>query len=107
MKTYHVKDRDVLTVELDWPVGLITGKPDAHGGLAIEHVHVLQSAPPHSLLLMMRAGLEEAWKSYRYLTFHLPREFPPAKKLRRLAATLGFIQYATDEACDHFILYRP
>ena len=104
--SYLVENRTVWTWEPDgWPGGVITGVPDGHGGFRIEHVALF----PHrgglrDLLALVDEGLSVAWDRYQYVTFHLPRTFPPAQSLRALAERRGFTCYAEDTVCEHFIL---
>ena len=102
------RGRIVWTWEPDgWPGGIVTGQPDRHGGFRIEHVVLL---PPRQgfadLIAFVNAGLALAFELYEYVTFHLPRAFRLAHKLRALAMHLGFTRYAEDAECEHYVLRR-
>lgn len=106
---YAAEGRWVLTYQPDrWPVGIITGYPDGVGGFAVEHVITISGEPGAVGMAMMRAGLEEAWaRGFKYVTYHLPNDYPPAGALREVGRRLGFVeQERASLRTSHFVCWR-
>jgi len=104
-----VRDRLVLTyAPAGLPVGVVTAREDAYGGVAVEHVVVWPGQPPATLLTLARLGLDAAWaQGYRHVTVTLPRALPGAGALLALARRHAFLIYAMTDDVLHCVRYAP
>lgn len=109
MAAHVVTGRIVFTYQPQgWPLGVLTGHPDGAGGFALEHVIVLPGAPVTTLLRMLHAGLEEAWRRhFDYVTFFLPHDLPIREPLEQVGTRMGFRVYETTNEADWYVRYRP
>ena len=102
------RERIVATYQPEtWPQGILTGYDDGQGGFSLEHM-VAFDRRPHTLLAMLREGIQTAWSlDFQYITFFVPKAFPVARQLELLGLHLGFEEYGHDDRHHHFVLHRP
>ena len=103
--THVVENRLVLTYGSPWPHGVLTGYVDGTT-FRVEHVIVLPGSPAGTLVRMLRAGLDEAWRrGYASVALHLPHAFPLTPALTQLARRLGFDWYTRDGFATYWVRY--
>ena len=100
-----VSNRMVFTWEPEgWPLGVMTGYLNRANGFVLEHVIAFPGTPKLTLVRMVRAGLQEAWRrDYPYVVFHVPADHPQHAGLTALGTRCGFHEYAT----TFWVAHRP
>lgn len=102
MDSYLATDRVVLTIHRGgWPVAQATVREYGDGAI----IETVMATEQGAIFRLLSEAAEVARdRKYKTLTFHVPRT-EKARTLVRLAQSLGFQKYESDEHFDYWVAY--